>query len=121
MTIGTGHASLGQNAVNAAAHYDNTGTVVASVRAGEDKHGIWLAGRLVPGTPPERVDELRRSGVSGDWRGINGQMELVAAVDENAFLLREGQYARITLGRNETLTYALADGEIDGSIYITES
>ena len=45
----------------------------------------------------------------------------VAAVDENAFLLREGQYARITLGRNETLTYALADGEIDGSIYITES
>lgn len=83
LTIGTGHASLGQNAVNAAAHYDNTGTVVASVRAGEDEHGIWLAGRLVPGTPPERVDELRRSGVSGDWRGIDGQMELVAALAVN--------------------------------------
>ena len=83
LTIGTGHASLGQDSVAAAAHYDNTGTVVAAVRAGEDAHGIWLAGRIVPGTPPERIDELRRSGVSGDWRGIDGNMELVAALAVN--------------------------------------
>lgn len=83
LTIGTGHATLGQDAVAAAAHYDNTGAVVAAVRAGEDEHGIWLAGRLVPGTSPERVDELRRSGVSGDWRGVNGHMELVAALAVN--------------------------------------
>lgn len=45
----------------------------------------------------------------------------VVEIDEHAFLLREGQYARITLGRNEVLAYALADGEIDGVFYITEA
>ena len=85
LTLGTGHAPVDGNtdAVAAAAHYDNTGTVAAAVRAGEDAHGIWIAGRIVPGTAPERVDELRMSGVSGDWRGINGSMELVAALAVN--------------------------------------
>ncbi|MCF8610053.1 hypothetical protein L5G28_07740 [Gordonia sp. HY285] len=83
ITLGTGHAALGESATTAAAHYDNTGSTVAVARAGEDEHGIWLAGRIVPGTPPERIDELRRSGVSGDWRGIDGSMELVAALAVN--------------------------------------
>ncbi|QRY62746.1 hypothetical protein JVX90_00265 [Gordonia sp. PDNC005] len=85
LTLGTGHAPVDgrTDAVAAAAHYDNTGTVAAAVRAGEDEHGIWLAGRIVPGTAPERIDELRMSGVSGDWRGVNGQMELVAALAVN--------------------------------------
>lgn len=83
ITLGTGHAALGEPAMAAAAHYDHTGAVVATVRAGEDQHGIWLAGRVVPGTAPERVDELRRSGVSGDWRGVDGALELVAALAVN--------------------------------------
>ena len=83
ITLGTGHAGLGEDAATAAAHYDNTGAVTAVVRAGEDQHGIWLAGRLVPGIGDQRVDELRRSGVSGDWRGINGNLELVAALAVN--------------------------------------
>ncbi|QHN36910.1 hypothetical protein [Gordonia pseudamarae] len=83
ITLGTGHAGLGEDAASAAAHYDNTGAVTAIVRAGEDAHGIWLAGRLVPGIGDQRVDELRRSGVSGDWRGINGNLELVAALAVN--------------------------------------
>lgn len=83
ITLGTGHAALGEPAMAAAAHYDNTGAVVATVRAGEDAHGIYLAGRIVPGTSPERIDELRRSGVSGDWRGVNNSMELVAALAVN--------------------------------------
>ncbi|WP_298444660.1 hypothetical protein [Gordonia sp. (in: high G+C Gram-positive bacteria)] len=85
LTLGTGHAPVDgrTDAVAAAAHYDDTGTVAAAVRAGEDAHGIWLAGRIIPGTPPERVDELRLSGVSGDWRGIDGHYELVAALAVN--------------------------------------
>lgn len=85
ITLGTGHAPIGTGitADAAAAHYDNTGAVVAAVRAGEDDHGIWLAGRVLPGTAPERVDELRLAGVSGDWRGIDGRMELVAALAVN--------------------------------------
>ncbi len=85
ITLGTGHAPVDgrTDAVAAAAHYDNTGTVVATVRAGEDAHGIWLAGRLVPGLDDSKVDELRRSGVSGDWRGIDNHHELVAALAVN--------------------------------------
>lgn len=85
LTLGTGHAPVaaGITADAAAAHYDNTGTVAAVVRAGEDDHGIWVSGRLVPGLSDERVDELRRSGISGDWRGIGGQYELVAALAVN--------------------------------------
>lgn len=85
ITLGTGHAPVDgrTDAVAAAAHYDNTGSVVAVVRAGEDQHGIWLAGRMVPGVEDSKVDELRRSGVSGDWRGVNGHHELVAALAVN--------------------------------------
>ncbi|MET9199042.1 hypothetical protein [Gordonia sp. NPDC003585] len=82
LTIGTGHAGPNGDHLAAAAHYDNTGSTVAVVRAGEDAHGIWLAGKIVPGTADVRIDELRRSSVSGDWRDIrhNGQFELVAAL-----------------------------------------
>lgn len=82
LTIGTGHAGPSGDHVAAAAHYDNTGSCVAVVRAGEDRHGIWLAGKVVPGTDDHRIDELKRSSVSGDWRDIrhDGNLELVAAL-----------------------------------------
>lgn len=43
-----------------------------------------------------------------------------AVIDDRAFLLRENETVRIRLEKNEVLTFALADGEIDGKIYITE-
>lgn len=43
-----------------------------------------------------------------------------APVDASAFLLREGQYARLRLEKNEVLTFALAPGETDGKLYVTE-
>ena len=43
-----------------------------------------------------------------------------AVINEKSFLLRENTYARVRLEKNEVLTFALADGEIDGTIYITE-
>ncbi|QJD51511.1 hypothetical protein SEA_SALVADOR_16 [Gordonia phage Salvador] len=85
LTLGTGHAGPGGDAMAAAAHYDNTGSTVAVVRAGEDRHGIWMAGRIVPGVNDQQIDELRRSSVSGDWRDVTrqGQYELVAALAVN--------------------------------------
>ena len=82
LTIGTGHAGPTGDHVAAAAHYDNTGSAVAVVRAGEDQHGIWLRGKILPGTDDARIDELKRSSVSGDWRDIrhDGRLELVAAL-----------------------------------------
>jgi hypothetical protein len=82
ITLGGGHAGPG-SARAAAAHYDNTCTAVAVVRCGEDQFGIWYAGHMLPGTA-DREDELRRSGVSGDWRTINrGPYEMVAVLAVN--------------------------------------
>jgi hypothetical protein len=83
ITLGTGHAGLNAGAFAAAEHYDNTGSCVAVVRAGEDEHGIWVSGALVPEAGPERVAELRRSPLSGDWRDVGGNLELVAALAVN--------------------------------------
>jgi hypothetical protein len=83
ITLDTGHAatSLGHHA--AAAHYDDTGTVVADVAAGEDAHGIWVAGALRPGVDDATAARLRASAISGDWRRIGSGLELVAALAVN--------------------------------------
>jgi hypothetical protein len=84
ITIGTGHASLYVGARPAAEHYDNTGTAVADVAVGNDKHGIWLAGQIRPGADPSAVFALRAAGrVSGDWRNIGGKLRLVALLGVN--------------------------------------
>lgn len=88
LTLGTGHAGQG-DAMAAAAHYDNTGSQVAAVRAGEDKHGIWISGRTLPHADDLQRQTLRRSSLSGDWRRIadpdtgRTSMELVAALAVN--------------------------------------
>lgn len=83
ITMGTGHAGLRMKPRVAAAHYDDTGTCVADVTAGEDPHGIWVAGAIRPGTSEEQLRALRASPLSGDWREVNGNLELVAALAVN--------------------------------------
>lgn len=83
ITLGTGHANLHMTAARAAEHYDNTGTVAAHVTVGEDDHGIWVAGALSPALDEERVRELRGAKLSGDWRSLNGNLELVAVLAVN--------------------------------------
>lgn len=39
----------------------------------------------------------------------------------NAFPLKEGEYARIRLDKNEVLSFVLAAGETDGTIWLTEA
>jgi hypothetical protein len=51
---------------------------------GEDDIGIWFSGAVRPNVTPEMVDALRAAGsVSGDWRNIGGDLELVAALSVN--------------------------------------
>jgi hypothetical protein len=71
------HASTSLNLQAAAAHYDNTGKVGASVRASNGRHGIWLAGAAVPGAD---LRALRANPVSGDWRPWKGGLEMIAAL-----------------------------------------
>lgn len=83
LTMGTGHADMKLGYVPAADHYDNTGTAVAVTAAGEDRFGIWVAGSVVPEASEADVQALRRSPLSGDWRRIKGNLELVAALAVN--------------------------------------
>lgn len=83
VTLGTGHADPEIGFRAAADHYDNTGAVVATVRAYEDAHGIAVAGSLCPGTDQRLVAALRRSPLSGDWRRVGGTLELIAALAVN--------------------------------------
>jgi hypothetical protein len=83
ITMGTGHANPGLRWIPAADHYDNTGTQAAIVRVVEDKWGGMAAGVPVSSLSEEDVQRLRASPISGDWRRINGTLELVAALAVN--------------------------------------
>jgi hypothetical protein len=83
LTCDTLHAGRRMSAVDTLSHYENTGLAVADVRAGEDAHGIWLAGAIRPGVSAEQVRVLKASPPSGDWRRIGGGLELVAALAVN--------------------------------------
>ena len=84
ITLGGGHARPGLGWAPALAHYDESGSVVAVARTGEDRFGIWFSGAIVPGTTEEQIAELRRSPISGDWRRVNGNLELIAALAVNS-------------------------------------
>jgi hypothetical protein len=68
----------------AAAHYDDPSAAVAKVMAGEDEHGIWVAGWILPNASPQAVDIFRSSPVSGDWRRVGGSLEMIAVCSVNA-------------------------------------
>lgn len=64
-------------------HYDDPSAAVARVVAGEDEHGIWVAGWLLPGAASEALDVFRSSPVSGDWRRVGGSLELIGVCSVN--------------------------------------
>ena len=81
ITMGAGHADTRLAAGPAAEHYDNVTSIVADVVAGEDEFGIWLSGAIREGVTPEQVRELMATAPSGDWRVINGNLEMVAVLN----------------------------------------
>lgn len=83
LTLAGGHAPLNADAGTAVAHYDNTASAVTDVAVGEDRFGIWFAGALRPDVTPTQVRTFMASALSGDWRPINGGLELVAACSVN--------------------------------------
>lgn len=83
ITLGTGHADPKLGRAATVAHYDHTGTAAVDCVAGEDEFGIWVAGAVRPDVDAETVRALRASTPSGDWRSINGNLELVAVLAVN--------------------------------------
>ncbi|WP_428950961.1 phage minor head protein [Streptomyces sp. cg35] len=97
LTAGTSHAEHGLTASETMAFYSDTGYGAAVVRAGEDAHGIWVAGSLAPEATPEQIAALRRAPLSGDWRDNGHGLDLVAALAVNrpAFpVLRASAYCQ---------------------------
>lgn len=83
ITMDCGHAPMAGGSGESAKHYDNTCSVVATARVGENKHGIWIAGAVLPGVKPEQITRMLACQLSGDWRPHKekpGFRELVAAL-----------------------------------------
>lgn len=83
ITLDAPHAPLKLRLADAAAHYDNTGICTADVRCGEDEFGIWVAGALRPDVPEEKRRALSAAKLSGDWRNMRGNLEMVGLLAVN--------------------------------------
>lgn len=84
IAIKGGHAHKDWDWKRAQAHYDDPSTVVADVVYGTDEHGITFHGGIRPGATPEMIYALRASGVSGDWREIEGMTRFLASCCVNS-------------------------------------
>jgi 2'-5' RNA ligase len=113
ITVGTTHAGLRASPSQAMDHYADTGRAVADVTIGDDRHGIWVAGRLRPGAREEDIAALRGSSLSADWRPIGGQLRLVGllAVNNPGFLIARhaNQHLDLTDGLAAAITFGACD------------
>lgn len=85
ITMDCGHASASPQVRGAARreHYDNSCSVVATVRAGENARGVWIAGAILPDVSPDQLRRMMACQLSGDWgphREKPGKRELAAAL-----------------------------------------
>jgi hypothetical protein len=111
LTLGTGHANIRDSASTAMAHYDHTGTGAVDMRCGDDDYGIWCAGAVRPHMTERDIRTLMAAAPSGDWRRINGFLELVAvlAVNVPGFPVPRTQ-ARVASGAETALVAAPGPG-----------
>lgn len=105
LTAGEGHADPKFGIRPAQDHYDRPELAVAKVFAGEDEHGIWVSGWILPYADPVRVQMLKDLDVSGDWRQTGGNLELIAAcaVNTGAYTQPRHVYFSLELGGQQTL------------------
>lgn len=85
ITMNCGHATteFDLTTLEAQEHYDNTCSVVASVRVGENDKGVWVAGALLPDIESAQLQRIMNCRLSGDWRphlDRPGWRELAAAL-----------------------------------------
>jgi hypothetical protein len=129
LTLAGGHASLSATAAEAARHYDDTKSAIADVTVGEDPYGIWVAGALRPAATPEQIRALRASAPSGDWRMINGRLEMVAVCQVNvpgfpiprALTAGGSRLSLVAAGSTSLLAQVLADQEFEARLQRLES
>lgn len=121
ITAQTGHATGKLSMAQAVAHYDNSGSVVGNVAAGEDTFGIWVAGGIAPTASQGQIDSLISMGVSGDWRRRNGALELAAvlSVPVSGYPIpRRTVATHVASGVQNALVTALFGGSTDPKVDI---
>lgn len=83
ITMACGHApTLRRDARVGPEYYDNSCSVAARIRVGENGHGVWVAGALLPDVDATQVQRMLACELSGDWephRDRPGWQRLVAA------------------------------------------
>lgn len=85
ITMNCGHApTMGYGTLaDRIEHYDNSCSIVANVRIGENKNGVWIAGALTYGVTPDQVTRMLGCQLSGDWQphpDRPGVREFIAAL-----------------------------------------
>lgn len=76
-----GHApTSGVGRLEAQRHYDDQTAVGAYIRVVDGRYGPWASGVVRPGLDEDGIAELRANPPSGDWRRVNGALELIAAL-----------------------------------------
>lgn len=83
LTVDTGHAPDRMGRGPAVEHYDNTGACFAFVHVGEDAHGIWFSGIVNPDADERTIRRGMAAPLSGDWRRVGDNLELIAALAVN--------------------------------------
>jgi hypothetical protein len=82
----------------AAAHYENSCSIAARVRVGENRHGTWVAGALLHGITPDTVERMMACALSGDWQ--DGKLKAALLVPVEGFPRAQTASVRV---REETL------------------
>ncbi len=74
-------------------HYDNTCSIAARVRVGENRYGTWVAGGLLHGITPDAFERMMASALSGDWQG--GRLNAALLVPVEGFPVGQTSSVRI--------------------------
>lgn len=115
LVVGLDHALHEQRAAAARDHYANTGTAWADVRVTDGAFGVWVCGALRPDVTHEQLRVIEGSSLSGDWRDIGGELDLIGAqlVNTPGFpVTREAIAASAWQPIDAQLTYRMEAGRV---------
>lgn len=72
ITLDCGHASVSgpqaRSGAIAMEHYESSCSLFATACIGENRHGVWIAGALLPDVGPAQIARALACQLSGDWR-----------------------------------------------------
>lgn len=80
LTASCDHAVRQMRARAAQDHYAHNGIAWANVRVTNGVYGPWVTGALRADVTDEQIAVLRAGALSGDWRRLGGNLELIGAL-----------------------------------------